>query len=434
MEIRKNLNIGLKRCVAMAAGAFICASLFIPARTSAQNPGLGGAKTAPAIPIPLEDVVSKKPAEHIVGTGEITRDLLLTGELKAKFSSIIQAPRTGSQNNQGNTIAFLAEEGAIVKTGERIVEFDDASLINNKTDAETTLETALLNVTKKKVDLESQRCSLQNSLRSAENSLKRAELYGKIDKSLVSENQYEQYQLNIMKAKLQLEKARENLDNFEKNYDSEMMKVEITKSQAELQLRRIENDIAQMKIYARQDGIFLYGDNWQSNRKVQAGDSIFPGMEVASIPDLTSLQVVGYVFDTEYRQLSRGMRCEVSFDALPGVNVGGAVVSLTDVAGRRGFASDKKMFQAIVQLDSVDTELLKPGMTARVNVPLVLANAVPVVPREYVGVDSHGRNFVRTGTDVRKTDTQFISIGEIGDKMVEIASGVSVGEKLFPVQ
>ena len=432
MRIKTNLNIGFRRCVAIAAGAVVCVSLFIPARTSAQNPGLGGAKTAPAIPIPLEDVVSRKPAEYIVGTGEITRDLLLTGELKAANSSVITAPR--SQNNFGNTITFLADEGTIVKAGELVVEFDDTSLINNKTDAETTLETAILNATKRKVDLESQRCDLQNSLRSAENSVKRAELYAKIDKSIQSDNQYEQYQLNLMKAKLQLEKALENLDNFEKNYDSEIAKVEITKSQAELQLRRIESDIAQTKIFARQEGIFLYGDNWQSNRKVQTGDSIFPGMEVASIPDLTSLQVVGYVFDTEYRMLNRGMHCEVSFDALPGVNVGGTVISLTDVASRRGFATDKKMFQATVRLDSVNTELLKPGMTARVNVPLVLAGAVPVAPREYVGTDSQGRNFVRTGIDIKKADTQFVKIGEIGDKMVEIASGVSVGEKLFPVQ
>ena len=432
MNIKKNQNTGFRRCMAIAAGAVICASLFAPARASAQNPGLGGAKTAQAIPIALEDVVAKKLTEYVIGSGEITRDLLLTGELKAARSIVIQAPR--SQQNFGNTITFLADEGAIVKAGERIVEFDDTSLINNKTDAETTLETALLNVAKKKVDLESSRYSLMNSLKSAEGTLKKAELYGKIDKGLVSENQYERYQLDIKRAQLQLAKAQENMDNFLKTYDSEMAKVEITQAQAELQLRRIESDIAATKINARQEGIFLYGDNWQSNRKVQVGDNIFPGMEVASIPDLTSLQVIGYVFDTEYRQLSRGMRCEVSFDALPDLVVGGVVTSLTDVAGRRGFATDKKMFQATVQLDTVDPELLKPGMTARVNVPLVLANNVPVAPREYVGVDSHGRNFVRTGTDIKKTDTQFVQLGAVGDRMIEITSGVSVGETLFPVQ
>jgi len=432
MNIKNDHNIGFRRFMVISAYAFTLASLFVPASTFAQNPGLGGAKTTPSIPIVLEDVVSKKMTEYVVATGEITRDLLLTGELKAARSIIIQAPR--SQNSFSNTITFLADEGATVKAGERIVEFDDTSLINNKTDAETTLETAILNVAKKKVDLESNRYSLMNSLKQAEGTLKKAELYGKIDETLVSENQYERYQLDITRAKLQLEKAQESLDNFNRTYDSEMAKVEITKAQAELQLRKIESDIALTKINARQEGIFLYGDNWQSNRKVQVGDNIFPGMEVASIPDLTSLQVIGYVFDTEYRQLNKGMRCEVSFDALPGVVVGGVVTLLTDVANRRGFATEKKMFQATVQLDKVDTELLKPGMTARVNVPLTLVNNVLVAPREYIGVDSQGRNFVRAGTDIKKTDTQFVELGAVGDRMIEIASGVSVGETLFPVQ
>ena len=432
MNIKMNLFAGFRRCAAVAAGVVVCASLFTPLRTSAQNPGLGGAKTTPAIPIALEDVASRKAAEYVVQTDEIIRFVLLTGELKAERSNIIQAPRI--QNNFGNTITYLVDEGSIVRAGERIAEFDDTSLINNRSDAELNLETARLNVAKKKVDLEADRCDYLNRVVQAEASLKTAELYGKIEKGLVSDNQYQRYQLDIMKARLELDKAKENLSNFEKNYDSQMALQDISRSQAELNLKKIDSDILRLRIDAPQDGILIYGDNWQNNRKVQVGDSIFPGMEVASIPDMTSLQVVGYVFDTEYRMLKTGMRCEIRFDALPDFSVGGSVVSLTDVATRRGFASDKKLFQATVRLDTVDPEILKPGMTARVNVPLVLANAVPAAPREFIGVDSQGRNYVLKGTDVKKADKQVVTIGAIGDSLIEIASGVSVGEKLFSVQ
>ena len=431
MKMRKKLFAGFRRCAAVAAGIVVCASLFVPARMAAQNPGLGGGKTTPAIPIALEDI-TKKATEYVVEKGEIVRAILLTGELKAERSIVINAPRI--QNSFGNTITYLVDEGTIVSAGERIVEFDDTSLINNRSDAELTLETRRLDVAKKKVDLESDRCDLLNRLAQAEASLKRAELYAKIEKSLLSENTYQKYQLDIMKARLELDKAKENLENFEKNYSSQMALAEINRSQAELNLKKIDSDITHLKIDAPQDGIFIYGDNWQNNRKVQVGDSIFPGMEVASIPDLTTLQVIGYVYDTEYRLLKNGMRCNVSFDALPGVTVGGSIVSLTDVASRRGFASDKKLFQAVVRLDKVDTDMLKPGMTSRISVPLLLARSVPAAPREYVGADSQGRNYVLKGTDAKKTNTQFVELGAIGDSLVEIASGVSVGEKLFPVQ
>ena len=432
MNMKKNLFTGFRRCAAVVAGLVVCVGLFTPARTSAQNPGLGSSKTSSAPPIAMQDVPVKKIEEYVVKQNEIIRDLLLTGELKAARSLTIYAPR--SQNNPSSTITYLADEGAIVKAGERIVEFDDANLLNSRADAELDLETAKLNVAKKKLDLESNRCDLLNSLSQAEASVKRAELDARVDRSLRSENDYERYQLTLRNALLSLDKARENLSNFEKNYDADLMLAEITRSQAELNLKRIDGDIALLKINAPQDGILIYGDNWQSNRKVQVGDSIFGGMDVASIPDLDSLQVVGYVYDTEYRLLQTGMRCDVSFDALPKVNVGGSIVSLTNVAGRRGFATDKKLFQATVRLDKVDVELLKPGMTARVNVPMVLAKAVPSAPREYIGVDSQGRNYVLKRTDPKKTDTQFVKIGAIGDSLVEIASGVSVGEKLFPVQ
>ena len=432
MSVKTNRHIGLLRCVAIAVGVLGCAVLIDTMHVSAQNPGLGSSKSASEPPIVQEETFVNKPVEYVVKADEVVRDIVLTGELKAERSVMINAPRI--QSNFGNTITYLAPEGAIVKAGELIVEFDNSTLLNSKADAEQTLDEAKLNIAKRKADLEAQRCDRLTSLAQAESSLKRAELYGKIDKSLLSANDYQKYQLNVVQAKLSLEKAREDFRNFEETYGLQMALVQIDQSQAEINLKKIDSDMSQLKINAPQDGIFIYGDNWQSNRKVQPGDSIFPGMEVANIPDLNSMQVIGYVYDTEYGKLKSGMPCIVKLDALPDFEVGGRVVSLTSVAARRGFASTKKLFQTVITLDRVDAELLKPGMTARINVPLTLAKGVPVVPREYVGADSQGRNYVIKGTDARNADTQFVDLGEIGDRLIEITSGVSVGDRILPVQ
>jgi HlyD family secretion protein len=189
-----------------------------------------------------------------------------------------------------------------------------------------------------------------------------------------------------------------------------------------------------LKIDAPQDGILIYGDNWQSNRKIQPGDTLFHGMEVASLPDLSSMQVIGYVFDTEYSLLARDMRCNVTLDALPGFQTEGKIVSLTSVASRKSFATQKKVFQAVVQLDKIDSNQMKPGMTARVRVPIALAKNVFSIPREYVGLDSQNRFYVFKGNDPKTASIQFVKPGEIGDRMVEIASGVSSGDPLLPVQ
>jgi multidrug resistance efflux pump len=398
---------------------------------SAQNPGLtSGDKDAP--PAAAEQKIPSKPAAYKVTKVQIIKEMLVTGELKAARSVVINAPNVRSSFS--NTISFLAPEGSIVKKGERIVEFDDSSLQSNQSEAERTLDEAKLNIEKKKVDLEAQRCDLLSALSQAEAQLKQDELYGKLGKDLLAGNTYLKYQLNMTKSKMSVQKAKENLDNFEKSYASEMALKEITRSQAEISLKKIESDMQLLKIDAPQEGIVIYGDNWASNRKMQIGDGVFQGMEVASLPDLTSLQVIGNVYDTEYSLLQPEMRCTVTLDALPGFRVDGRIVARTSVGSRKSFTSSKKVFQITVQMDKVDPTILKPGMTARVTVPLVLAKDATAIPREYLGLDSQGQHFVIKGTETKSAKIQPITIGAIGDHFVEAVSGLAAGDPLLSLQ
>jgi multidrug efflux pump subunit AcrA (membrane-fusion protein) len=397
---------------------------------SAQNPGLKSTKSE--TPLPASAPAPARPVSYTVSSGQIIREVVLTGELRAARSTAINAPDIRSSFS--NTVTFLAPEGKIVKQGERIVEFDDSSLLSSKSEAERTLDEAKLSILKKKADLEAERCDLLNSVAQAEASLDAAELYGKISKDLLPANTYQKYQLDLDKAKIALQKAKEQLDNFEKSYASQIQLVEINRSQAEINLKKIESDMSLLKIDAPQDGILIYGDNWTSNRKIQPGDNVFHEMEVASLPDLSTMQVIGYVYDTEYGSILRDARCSVTLDALPGFTVDGRVVSLTSVASRKGFASTKKLFQTVIHLDKVDTASMKPGMTARIRIPMVLAKETLAVPRDYLGTDAQGRYFVLKGTEPKAASTQIVELGAIGDRLVQIVTGVSPGDPLLPVQ
>jgi multidrug resistance efflux pump len=330
-------------------------------------------------------------------------------------------------------VTYLAPEGAQIKKGELIVEFDDSSLMSEKDEAERSLDEKLLNIEKKKMDLEAQKADLLNSIAQAQSQLEQDELYGNISKDLLPANTYQKYQLNLEKSKLSLEKAKEQYDNFLQSYDSEMALVEISRSQAEINLKKIVSDMVELKKYAPQDGILIYGDNMVSNRKIQQGDTIFRGMEVASLPDLSSMQVIGFVYDTEYGAITPGTRCEVHFDALPDFKTGGQIVSRTNVASRRGFASEQKVFQVTVKLDKADDPRMKPGMTARIDVPIILARDIIAVPREYIGAGPEGGHYVIEGSDAKNSREQPIVIGSVGDRVVEIVSGVSLGDSLLPV-
>jgi HlyD family secretion protein len=433
MSIKRKKNPGFRLLVAALASVALVMAMWCLQTVSAQNPGLKSTKTESSLPSADTKPKSSKLSAYTVKKGEIVKELILTGELRAANSTVINAPDIRSSFS--NTVSYLAPEGAIVKKGERIVEFDDSSLLSNKSEAERTLDEAKLNIEKKKADLEADRCDLLNSLAQAEASLKQDELYGRISKDLLPGNTYQKYQLNVTKSKLAVQKAKEQLDNFEKSYASEMALVEIKRSQAEIDLKKIVSDMSLLKIDAPQDGILIYGDNWTSNRKIQPGDSIFHGMEVARLPDLSSMQVIGYVYDTEYSTLSPDMRCEVTLDALPGFSVGGKILSLTSVASRKNFATAKKVFQTVVQLDKVDPSIMKPGMTARVRIPRILTKDALAVPRNYLGIDSQGQYFVlKNNPDSKAPSTQPVTVGAVGDRLIQAMSGVSAGDQLVPLQ
>ncbi|MEJ2098231.1 MAG: efflux RND transporter periplasmic adaptor subunit, partial [Deltaproteobacteria bacterium] len=410
--------------------AVLLAGIFFGS-TSAQDSEVSEVETSSSSPTPAAEPAAKLDVYKVAEDAIIT-EVLLTGEMRAERSVAIDAPDLRSSSSQ--TITFLAPEGSKIKKGDLIVEFDDSSLLSQQSEAERTLDEAKLKIEKTKADLEAERCDLQNSVTQAEADLEIAQLYGKISKDLLPANTYQQYQLNLEQAKLSLQKAQEQLDNFKKTYASEMALVEIDKSQAEINLKQIDNDMRLLKINAPQDGILVYGDDWRNNRKIQVGDQLRHGQEAAELPDLSSMQMVGNVYDTEYGLLSTGMRGTITLDALPDFKMGGKIISLTNVGTRKAFFSEKKVFQAIIKPDEVTPEMMKPGMTARVKFRVSLANNVPAVPREYIGVDPQSRYYVYKGTEADTASMEFVQIGKIGDRLAQVVSGVSVGDPLLPIQ
>jgi len=417
---------------ALAAGAAVFAAAGLVYRAAAQKPAPVTSQSAAPVAGKAPGQESAKVQVYKVSGGDVIKRLYITGELVAERSVDIQAPQM--RMGFAATITYLAPEGAMVRAGERIVEFDDSALQNQKYEIERRLDETALTIEKTKADLEAQRCDLTNSVTQAEADLRVAELYARIDKDLLPANTYQKYQLDLEKAKLSLQKAKEQLANFEATYDSQMALVRFNRAQAEIEAKRLDGDLEVLKKDAPQEGIVVYGDNWAQNRKVQPGDTIFPGMTVLQLPDLSSMQVIGYVYDTEYSFIARDMRCSFGLDAIPGVEFQGRIVSLTSVAGRRGFFTQKKVFKAVIKPDKVDLAIMRPGMTARVEIPLVLAKGVPKIPREYLGVDAQGAHYVIKGTDPKTAVRQTVEIGAVGDREVQVVSGVTTGDPLLPVQ
>ena len=396
------------------------------AQAPASKPASGSLPAGKSVAAAAADV-------YTVANGDISRTIIITGELQAARSRDILVPMTRAIST--STITFLAPEGKTIRQGEPLVEFDASSLLSQMAEQQRSVEESGLNIEKKIKDLEAQRAGLLNTVAQAEGSLKIAKLNADIPMDLQPANTFLKYQTEYEKAKLSLDKAKEQLANFEASYDSQLTLVKIQKSQAELTLKRMEGDLALLSVKAPQDGVVIYGDNWQNNRRYQVGDTAFPGMPVITLPDLSAMQVTGFVYDTELQFLTVGMPCEIHLDAVPGKSWRGKVQSLTSVATRKGFATTQKVFKTVIRLDSVDLESMKPGMTARAEFVLSMASGVTVVPRQNLGLDVQGRYYVLKDAGPKNPPAlEYVKIGVFGDQMVQILSGVEAGDKILSAQ
>ena len=151
--------------------------------------------------------------------------------------------------------------------------------------------------------------------------------------------------------------AKNELEGIKKKIAKEKQSISQTRQREGSilqELKKIEGDLALLSVDAPQNGIVIYGDNWANNRKIQVGDTLFPGMPVLTLPDLSSLEAHGFVYDTDLRFVSAGTACTLSLDAVPGKSWQGTVVSLTSVASRKSFASQHKVFKAVIRPNAVD--------------------------------------------------------------------------------
>lgn len=323
---------------------------------------------------------------------DFVKHLVFSGDLEAAESITINAPNVTSTFMF--TISHLAEEGSRVQPGDLVVEFDTSELDNKRLDLEKKLEEARIKIAQKEAEIETRRQDLLLNHATAEKTLKVAELYIGMDPQLVTRADAEKREFEHSKAKLELDKVQERLETLEKSAEAELEVVRLEYKQADLELSRLLSELERMIVRAPIPGLVIYSDSWQQNRKVQKGDTVYRGQPVILLPNMDQVRVVAQVYDSDFPSLREGMRGEVIPDAAPGRAFEGRLLQLPKAASPKTFQSQLKMFRVQVLLLEKDLAVMKPGMTARVRVPVVEKGSW-VVPRAAIHLNSRGETYLK---------------------------------------
>ena len=232
---------------------------------------------------------------------------LLSGELRAVRSFPLTTPRGGEREMQ---IRWMVDDGAEVKEGERIVEFDAARLIQ-------TIEERRLKLRQAQNERESRERSAaaegerkRVAVDKAEVEADKARLDAVVPAELRAAVDYRRFQATWQEKKAALDKAKLERDAYAVSSQAEIRTARAAEEKAQRDVAAAEKALASMSLYAPRAGIFLVGNFWmwgpEGPRKLQPGDTVWSGFLVGTIPDPSEMEVQIALAEADHGRIAAG--------------------------------------------------------------------------------------------------------------------------------
>jgi multidrug resistance efflux pump len=384
----------------------------------------GTVRSAPPSPAPSPD---GKAAVH---RADVEDTFLLSGELEAVHSTSIVTPRSEGELQ----IRWMAEDGTTVREGDKVVEFDPSRLIQG-------LEERRLKVRQAEIELEGKERTF-----AAETERKRvaaekaaverdkARIDADVPRDLQPAVDWQKKQNTFHELEAAFEKARleEEAYRVTGRADVEVARVAVEKARREL--TSSERLLSSMSTLAPKSGVFLVGNFWQwgpeGPRKLQPGDTVWPGYPVATIPDPSEMQVAATLTEVDHGRIAPGMAARCILDTYPDKIFEGRVEDVGAVAAEEsgGFRPPgaRAGFSVRVALSRVDP-LMRPGLSVRVEVVRRRWARALVVPRRAARYDGTRLVVERSSGPGPKT----VPVEACTPLDCVITSGVEEGDPVF---
>lgn len=190
-------------------------------------------------------------------------------------------------------------------------------------------------------------------------------------------------------------------------------KLQQAKSMEEVARKSLED----CKLYAPFDGII-------SEKLVEVGQNVIPGVPVARLVTAGLLKVKIAVPETEIATVATGQQAMITVPALGGRRFKGTVVEKGIVANPLSRSYDVKM-----RVDDKDKELM-PGMVTEVVLADAGKEALYVIPAHVVQLDERNHSFVWVN-NAGSASKRILKCGEFTAEGVTVVSGLKEGDEII---
>jgi HlyD family secretion protein len=262
---------------------------------------------------------------------------------------------------------------------------------------------------------------------SAEEALRLYKLYNfpKQTKQFLSDYQEAKRELDrtVARTRSELAQAQAKLESTEASFDLQKSHV-----------AKLERQIAACVIHAPSPGIVIYGSSsdWYQRREdpIEVGDMVRRGQKIFTIPNSNIMGVELRVHESSVNKVLPGQDVTVTVEAHPDLAFLGKVVKVAPLPDPQHgwFDPGVKVYTTYVTIEG-SHEVLKPGMSAKVEILVERLHNVKIVPVQIVE-NRAGKKFCYVATDSGPAEREVVT-GAFNNTFVEIASGLQVGEKVL---
>lgn len=289
-----------------------------------------------------------------------------SGKVQAVHSIIVQVPRVEGQG--GNlTLAKLSPNGAVVKKGDILAEFDRTNELKLLREAAAKYDDLKHQVEQKAAEHRNNAEKRASDLQQAEGDLRKAEI--EIRKGpILSEIEQQKNQVKLEDARQHVASLNRSNEAHDRAEAAESRILELQRDRQQVVVARQQTNANKLELRASIGGMVALESVWRQNSRghAQEGDQVWPGSPLLRLFDPSEMEIYVDVGEPDGAVLKPGAKGIVHLDAFPGIVLQAHFESASPAA-IAALGSSIKTFSALFRLDQTDPHLL-PDLSAAIDI------------------------------------------------------------------
>jgi len=207
--------------------------------------------------------------------------------------------------------------------------------------------------------------------------------------------------------------------------DSSIRRAENEVAVLEREVKLLGEHIAALTVTAPRDGFAVHDSNW-AGEKPRVGESVWAGRGLMQIADLSKMEVKAEIAERDAQFVEQDQIVEIRLDASPDRVFKGRIRQMGKLFHSRSADVPTMVFDAVISIDSPDTELMRPGMAAAVEIVVPSDQSVIQIPESAVRMTEDG-----PVVDVRRRrgyESVGVTLGPRWRGRVVVESGLQEGD------